>query len=220
APLCDVVMNAAGKSVAQLTPPPARKRGSLDEVLINAAMDLFASYGYRGTSLSRIARAAGVTKGALYWHFSDKEAFFLAVVDKVLGDSAQPVRKPATNKKEFVREFLSTFEHMADFNEKNPWVSRLLLIITLESHKISPRVLRAMRRANDDQMKDVRLLIERGQGLGVIDPGIDAAWAATQIFASYLGIAHLWYLHGPRVNLRQALGRKARDFLESGSAAS
>ena len=59
--------------------PSPRRRGSLDQVLIDAAMDLFASYGYRGTSLSRIARAAGVTKGALYWHFSDKEEFFLAV---------------------------------------------------------------------------------------------------------------------------------------------
>ena len=65
---------------------PTRRRGSLDQVLIDAAMDLFASYGYRGTSLARIARAAGVTKGALYWHFADKEEFFIAVVAKVLGE--------------------------------------------------------------------------------------------------------------------------------------
>ena len=39
-----------------------RARGSLDNVLIEAAMDLFAAYGYRGTSLAKIARAAGVTK--------------------------------------------------------------------------------------------------------------------------------------------------------------
>ena len=90
-----------------MPPKPAsgpRRRGSLDQVLIDAAMDLFASYGYRGTSLSRIARAAGVTKGALYWHFSDKEEFFLAVVDKVLGEWGQPYpRKPIDTNKEFSR---------------------------------------------------------------------------------------------------------------------
>ena len=65
-------------------------------------MDLFASYGYRGTSLSRIARAAGVTKGALYWHFSDKEEFFLAVVEKVLGEWGSATRgRQSTTKKEF-----------------------------------------------------------------------------------------------------------------------
>src|SRR5579864_1697239 len=131
------------KNAARAT-PPVRRRGSLDQVLINAAMDLFASYGYRGTSLSRIARAAGVTKGALYWHFSDKEEFFLAVVDKVLGEWGQRYPRPIATRKDFARAFMWTFENMAVMNEKNPWVSRLLLIITLESHKITPRVLRAM----------------------------------------------------------------------------
>ncbi|MGH8596504.1 MAG: TetR family transcriptional regulator, partial [Gammaproteobacteria bacterium] len=78
-------MNPARKQSARVA-APVHRRGSLDQVLIDAAMDLFASYGYRGTSLARIAQAAGVTKGALYWHFADKEEFFLAVVAKVLGE--------------------------------------------------------------------------------------------------------------------------------------
>src|SRR5271166_4257081 len=96
-------------SPARKNPAPApqqvRRRGSLDQVLIDAAMDLFASYGYRGTSLSRIARAAGVTKGALYWHFSDKEEFFLAVVEKVLSEWGQRYPRPITSKKEFTKAF-------------------------------------------------------------------------------------------------------------------
>jgi len=196
-----------------------RRRGSLDQVLIDAAMDLFASYGYRGTSLSRIARAAGVTKGALYWHFSDKEEFFLAVVDKVLNEWNQPTRrpKPATTAKEFNREFMWTFERIAELNEKNPWVLRLLLIITLESHKISPRVLRAMRRANLGYLRTMRTLAERGKQLGVFEPEIDTEWAASQMFASYLGLANLWYLHGPRFDLRRTLTRQAKEFLREWS---
>ena len=105
---------------------PTRRRGSLDQVLIDAAMDLFASYGYRGTSLARIARAAGVTKGALYWHFADKEEFFIAVVAKVLGEWELIFEKSAraTNTVEFRAEFERMFDTMAALNEKNPWVSR------------------------------------------------------------------------------------------------
>src|ERR1019366_8764138 len=138
-----IMITAAGKPLAtEPAAPTPRRRGALDQVLIDAAMDLFASYGYRGTSLSRIARAAGVTKGALYWHFSDKEEFFLAVVEKVLGEWGHPYpSKPIATKKEFTHAFQSNFENLAALNEKNPWVSRLLLIITLESHKISARVL-------------------------------------------------------------------------------
>src|SRR5205823_8742003 len=118
----------ARKHPARIPGPAAtpRRRGSLDQVLIDAAMDLFASYGYRGTSLSRIARAAGVTKGALYWHFSDKEEFFLAVVDKVLGEWNQPDpdRALPANAQEFRDEFVWMFERMAALNQKSPWVTR------------------------------------------------------------------------------------------------
>ncbi len=150
-----------------------RRRGSLDQVLINAAMDLFASYGYRGTSLARIAHAAGVTKGALYWHFADKEEFFIAVVSKVLGEWELVFEKSghATNAVEFRAEFARMFDTLAALNEKNPWVTRLLLIIALESHKIGPRVLRSMRQANLNAIASFRELLERGQRLGVLDAG-------------------------------------------------
>src|ERR1700688_1696041 len=202
-------------------PKPARRRGALDQVLIDAAMDLFASYGYRGTSLARIARAAGVTKGALYWHFADKEEFFIAVVAKVLGEWELIFEKSAqaSNAAEFRAEFARMFDTMAALNEKNPWVTRLLLIIALESHKIGPRVLRSMRKANLDGISSFRRLVERGQGLGIFDAQMEAGWDATQIFSSYLGLAMLWYLHGPRFDLRTSLRRQAREFLRLWSVA-
>jgi AcrR family transcriptional regulator len=203
------------------SPPQVRRRGSLDQVLIDAAMDLFASYGYRGTSLARIARAAGVTKGALYWHFADKEEFFIAVVAKVLGEWDLIFGKSAhaTSAVEFRAEFGRLFDTIAELNEKNPWVSRLLLIIALESHKIGPRVLRSMRKANLDGLASFRDLVERGQRLEVFDAELDPNWAATQIFSSYLGLAMLWYLHGPRFDLRRSLRRQAREFMRQWSIA-
>ena len=49
-----------------------------------AAIDCFARFGYQGASIDRIARHAGVTKGALYYHFRDKEELlFEAVGDRV-----------------------------------------------------------------------------------------------------------------------------------------
>jgi AcrR family transcriptional regulator len=51
---------------------------------IASAERLFLQYGYSGTSISMIAEALGVTKAALYYHFPDKEALFLAVFDEYL----------------------------------------------------------------------------------------------------------------------------------------
>jgi len=214
------MISPARKNAAP-APQAVRRRGSLDQVLIDAAMDLFASYGYRGTSLARIARAAGVTKGALYWHFADKEEFFIAVVAKVLSEWELVFEKSAqaANPVEFRAEFGRMFDTMAALNEKNPWVSRLLLIIALESHKIGPRVLRSMRKANLHGIASFRGLVARGQRLGVFDAELDPDWAATQIFSSYLGLAMLWYLHGPRFDLRRSLRQQAREFMRQWSIA-
>ncbi|HEV2171701.1 MAG TPA: helix-turn-helix domain-containing protein [Candidatus Binatus sp.] len=213
-------MNASARPRVNRAATPARARGTLDQVLIDAAMELFASYGYRGTSLSRIARAAGVTKGALYWHFADKEEFFLAVVERVLNDWNRSVGVPkSSNDVEYRAEFLEMFEKNGELNEKFPWVTRLLLIITLESHKIGPRVLRAMRKAQGRQREFLRRVVERGKAIGVFDPSLDADWAAIQIWTSSIGLAQLWYLHGPKFELRASMRRQARELLREWSAA-
>src|SRR5262245_38176862 len=52
--------------------------------LMKVAIDCCTQYGYQATSIHRIAKAAGVTKGALYYHFKDKEApLFEAVGNRV-----------------------------------------------------------------------------------------------------------------------------------------
>jgi len=64
------------------------------QALLAAARELFGTQGYADTSLDEIVQAAGVTKGALYHHFSGKEALFHCVfeaVKKELSYQAFPV---------------------------------------------------------------------------------------------------------------------------------
>ncbi len=51
--------------------------------LVAAGRELFGAQGYAATSLEEIVTEAGVTKGALYHHFSDKEALFKTVLEQV-----------------------------------------------------------------------------------------------------------------------------------------
>lgn len=45
--------------------------------ILNAARKMFFQNGVAKTSLEHIAKEAGVTRGAIYWHFKDKTALFL-----------------------------------------------------------------------------------------------------------------------------------------------
>ena len=51
--------------------------------LLDAAERVFQQRGVSRTSLNEIAQAAGVTRGALYWHFKDKAALFNAMMERV-----------------------------------------------------------------------------------------------------------------------------------------
>ncbi|HVX68128.1 MAG TPA: helix-turn-helix domain-containing protein [Mycobacteriales bacterium] len=53
------------------------------DALLAAARDLFGQQGYAATSTEEIVERAGVTKGALYHHFSDKLSLFKAVFEQV-----------------------------------------------------------------------------------------------------------------------------------------
>ncbi|HET6500188.1 MAG TPA: TetR/AcrR family transcriptional regulator [Amycolatopsis sp.] len=48
-----------------------------------AARELFATRGYQSVPADDIVRAAGVTRGALYHHYSDKQGLFRAVVEEL-----------------------------------------------------------------------------------------------------------------------------------------
>jgi AcrR family transcriptional regulator len=50
--------------------------------IIDAAVELFNSVGYFDTGLGDIIERAGMTKGALYHHFSSKEALAVAIIDE------------------------------------------------------------------------------------------------------------------------------------------
>jgi AcrR family transcriptional regulator len=54
--------------------------------LLAAARRLFAEKGYAACGTPELAQAAGLTRGALYHHFADKQALFRAVVEDVERD--------------------------------------------------------------------------------------------------------------------------------------
>ncbi len=58
----------------------AQKPINKKEHIIKAATEHFSNYGYEATSLDNIAKACGITKPAIYYHFQDKAALYEIVL--------------------------------------------------------------------------------------------------------------------------------------------
>lgn len=70
--------------------PPRRSQEertrSTRSALTTAARGLFTERGYAAVSTDEIVRAAGVTRGALYHHYTDKQALFRDVFEQIEGE--------------------------------------------------------------------------------------------------------------------------------------
>jgi AcrR family transcriptional regulator len=64
--------------------------------LVAAARELFAARGYQAVPADEITRAAGVTRGALYHHYADKQGLFRAVVEELERELTEEVEAAFT----------------------------------------------------------------------------------------------------------------------------
>lgn len=80
--------------------------------IIEQARGCFAQYGYEGATVARLEKATGKTRGAIFHHFADKEALFLAVVREDAARQAEVVSNHG---------LIEVMRHMITHPETNSW---------------------------------------------------------------------------------------------------
>lgn len=95
--------------------------------LIAAARRLFTERSYAETGTPEIVEAAGVTRGALYHHFADKQALFRAVVEQEAATVAAEIER-ASPPSHLVREALIAGSNAYLAAMRQPGRTRLLLL--------------------------------------------------------------------------------------------
>jgi AcrR family transcriptional regulator len=84
------------KSALRKVPGTSRRQeysASTRRALVDVATELFTAQGYAGTSLDEIVAGARVTKGALYHHFTGKQALFESVFERVEEHAARDIQR-------------------------------------------------------------------------------------------------------------------------------
>lgn len=92
--------------------PPAQQQGDTLARVQTVAFALFGRYGYEGVSMVAVARGAGITKAALYWYFSGKEALYADCMQQVSALFREHVFTRMAAEPDPVERLLAVFEGM------------------------------------------------------------------------------------------------------------
>lgn len=154
--------------------------------ILEAGLDVFAQFGFRGSTLDQIADAAGMSKPNLLYYFVSKEAIHTELLQGLLETWLDPLRDMREDG-EPVAEILSYVRRKLAMARDFPRESRLFANEILQG---APRIL-------DDLNGDLKTLVDakakviRGWSaegkIAVVDPHhlIFSIWALTQHYADF-----------------------------------
>lgn len=185
--------------------------------ILNAALGLFHERGYSRTTLDQIARKAGVTRGAIYWHFKDKVDLFIGLKDEIEGSAGirledllqMPVASLADIQDGLLRYFrqLEQDQRFRNYFEtvffRTEFIDELLPLREQYQNKLHRR----QQKDEDD--------LRRLQNIGLVRADVDCVQAALALRALLIGLLHTWLMDSKAFSLTEQGGALIGDFFKS-----
>jgi len=171
---------------ATTTSPSLKAQQSAEtrEAILAACLRLFAKHGVSGTSIDEIAREAGITKGAVYWHFDSKDALFEAVLERIRVRWQEVVLRPLSNKATPVARVQALFDGYLELFTETPEICLFMQRVLLEADReFSPRIARIFTQT----AKFAARILDEGKSRGEIRADLDSTVTAHMILAVISG---------------------------------
>ena len=166
--------------------PRTRIQREKQDVILDAALDVFSLHGFRGATIDQIAEAAGMSKPNLLYYFSSKEEIHRRLLEDMLDLWLDPLREfdaggdPVSELRSYIRRKL---EMARDF----PRQSRLFANEMLQGAPHAIDVLEGELKALvDDKARVIESWMHEGKIVRT-DPYhlIFSIWAMTQHYADF-----------------------------------
>ncbi len=175
------------------------------QLLIAAAREMFHRCGVSRTSLEKIAAQAGVTRGAVYWHFANKAELFFAVREEnqqMLENAVALLNDPMIDDpldaiERSLQEFFSILA-------SNVLVQQTFEIMSLRCEYVDEfaTVLAEINKPCFDLLAKLNLLYTRAAEKGLLRSGLDPESLAYDTLSFITGAFHNWLSTEPGDVLR------------------
>ena len=130
---------------------------STKEKIIKSSTKLFCVYGYKGTSVRKIAADVGIKQSALYNHFKNKEEIFLEVSKNIFSTpfslKDDEIKNSALKGKAFLSKYTVQYK-LLTFDKNNENMFRLLMIELFVNKELREQFM------SDFNDKNIKVLAE------------------------------------------------------------
>jgi len=155
-------------------------------IILQAALDVFSTYGFRGSTIDQIAEKAGMSKPNLLYYFPRKKDIYVTVLEQTLEDWLTPFRHidPEGDPLDELSKYIIAKMQMS---KTQPESSKLFANEILHGAGAIHEFLRTrLRDLVDEKVNVIRHWIDTGR-LAPVDPHhlIFMIWATTQHYADF-----------------------------------
>jgi AcrR family transcriptional regulator len=157
------------------TSSKAQQSAETREAILVSCLGLFAKHGFSSTSVDEIARAAGITKGAVYWHFKNKEELFQAILERIRERWRQEVMKPLSSKATSILRLEALLDGYAELFGDAPEFCLFMQRVLLENDKeFSPQIAKLFTQT----ARFIARIVADGKASGEFRADVDATLTA------------------------------------------
>src|SRR5574338_634785 len=164
--------------------------------IINAARRVFHTFGVSRSTLDQIAREAGVTRGAVYWHFQDKQDLFYAMREQAVLPLVDQVDESLLdeNLDDPLEAIGAALLRILTGMESDPDAREVFQIMNSRCEYVAEFApARARIHAScDDFGTKLERVYRRAADRGLLRPGLDPALLAQDSVAFITGVIDRW----------------------------
>lgn len=197
---------------------PAHEQFDTLKALQDQAFELFGRYGYEGVSIGDIAKAAKLSKGALYWHFQGKEELYLQCQSRLHALFNKYIFDVMRAEQDAIKSVLSLFHGLARLLQDRLVQKGIAGYWLIPDKPETAGIVESQRLFEAAAMSTVTEVLQRGQRQGRIDLGRDLEDMSRAVISVVEAVV-LPLRHQTPEEVHRSLGVLARTFFRAYASA-
>ena len=194
------------------------RRTGTKEKILKVSTALFSQYGYKGTSVRKIASEVGIRESAIYNHYKNKEEIFLEVAKNIFSSpfsfSDEEIKELALRGKAFLQKYTMQYK-MLTFDKSNENMFRLLMIELMQNKSLREQFMSEFHNKNIQLLSEGFFIMMQNSLIRSSDPMLIAYEFISTLFYIRLQVTLLRFDANSTNNLSTQFEKHVDFFWES-----